>query len=516
MMQTLSWLTLGALAARVDPLEVSNLGDTMLLEKSCDENATGSLADLGAATAVQWISKWRGRLAENPKVLGKGNYGTVYLAKTCEDFSVGVKVQRRQAVPNWERDMENEVNLMEEVGQSPLAQRFAQVYRDEWGYSPDRREFSYMVQFAGEGDLKGFQKYSRMNFDQYVLFFGELLEGLNVMHKMGMVHRDLKPDNLMVKCFNPSRLSAKGKVCHLLIGDMGLTCVSGRSLGVPHNRCESEELGGTPMYMAPEYNPTRPNKPQPSNDMWAAGLVMAEALKIGNRDAAFFHGNPMSMPALCRSINSFNIERKVTVRDVMDRFPNTMKDGREKEVATVVGVLYGLMALSPRERLSAPAALEVLAPVLKRVRESLGSLADFSASDAALPACWHGEPTVVEVPRRENARPRMHATAPAPHTGPRTAPGPMPMPKASKPPGVPAVEIPKANAEEADPTMFRDRPTKRDSVLEKVRANLGEDPHEDGEGLEESRPFWEEIQELKEAVAAIGKRADAGVEGRSL
>lgn len=69
-----------------------------------------------------------------------------------------------------------------------------------------------------------------------VELFNKVLEGVNAVHKIGLVHRDIKPGNIM--------LSLDSRKCHLL--DFGLAdelCVQ---------RDVSKRLSGTPGFIAPE------------------------------------------------------------------------------------------------------------------------------------------------------------------------------------------------------------------------------------------------------------------------
>ncbi len=66
--------------------------------------------------------------------------------------------------------------------------------------------------------------------------FKKILQGVHAVHKIGLVHRDIKPDNIM--------LSLDSRKCHLL--DFGLAdelCVK---------RDVSKRLSGTPGFIAPE------------------------------------------------------------------------------------------------------------------------------------------------------------------------------------------------------------------------------------------------------------------------
>jgi serine/threonine protein kinase len=88
----------------------------------------------------------------------------------------------------------------------------------------------------------------------------QLAEGLNALHRAGMVHRDIKPHNVMV-CAN-----------RVVLLDFGLV-----SEERPWHRHDSEEglVLGTPTYMAPEQVEGHAT---PASDWYAVGTMLYQAL----------------------------------------------------------------------------------------------------------------------------------------------------------------------------------------------------------------------------------------------
>jgi len=93
-------------------------------------------------------------------------------------------------------------------------------------------------------------------------FAKHLLKGIREIHAVGLVHRDLKPQNLFV-----TRQESDGKVEVLKIGDFGLA----RLADGARRECGTV---GTPAYSAPEGGA---DAGAPA-DIYAAALIMMELL----------------------------------------------------------------------------------------------------------------------------------------------------------------------------------------------------------------------------------------------
>jgi serine/threonine protein kinase len=86
-------------------------------------------------------------------------------------------------------------------------------------------------------------------------FAWQAAQGLAAAHKLGLVHRDIKPDNML--------LTADGT---LKIADFGIAHIA------ELDQTMAGEVLGTPYYMAPEQ--TLAETPAPQADLWALGVVL--------------------------------------------------------------------------------------------------------------------------------------------------------------------------------------------------------------------------------------------------
>lgn len=97
-----------------------------------------------------------------------------------------------------------------------------------------------------------------MHWAQYRPLFCNLLRAVQTMHNQGLVHRDLKPDNVLLRAGVPVLL------------DLGLTHAEAEG------GATARHMEGTPRYAAPEQFLGEPCTPK--TDLYALGVMLYEAL----------------------------------------------------------------------------------------------------------------------------------------------------------------------------------------------------------------------------------------------
>jgi serine/threonine protein kinase len=112
---------------------------------------------------------------------------------------------------------------------------------------------------------------TRLSLEEILGFMLDILSALNHAHQQGIVHCDIKPENILLQ-LNPGGWTAR-------ISDFGIARLS--------KEAHESEMGhtGSPAYMAPErfYN----QHPKAS-DLYAVGVILYELL-LGHRP---FSGTP--------------------------------------------------------------------------------------------------------------------------------------------------------------------------------------------------------------------------------
>jgi serine/threonine-protein kinase len=233
---------------------------------SVDELASApTLAVTSTETALEetqsaWQDENRGLLAGTTvagrydviDLLGKGGMGEVYRARDRElDELVALKLLRPDVagLPAWLDRFRNEVRLARRVTHRNVARTF------ELGEAEGTR-FLTMELVDGESVGSILERRGALDVASAARIGVGVAEALGAAHAVGVVHRDVKPDNVMV--------ARDGRV---VVTDFGIAHETRDNAG-------ARTFAGTPAYMAPEQAAGEPASP--SSDLYALGVTLFE------------------------------------------------------------------------------------------------------------------------------------------------------------------------------------------------------------------------------------------------
>lgn len=204
--------------------------------------------------------------------LGAGTYGVVYDAYDPRlDRRVALKVVRLDA----QRDHDADAALLGEARAAARLEHPAVVSVFDAGVDGDVLWIA-MEQVPG-GSLRTFFEDASPTWPELVEVFAQVAEGLHAAHQVGLLHRDLKPDNVLVEPGPPPRAR---------IVDFGLAAdiepveadpsISLATLETASAGRTTRQRAGTPAYMAPEQLDAEPLGP--AADQFAFFVSLYEAL----------------------------------------------------------------------------------------------------------------------------------------------------------------------------------------------------------------------------------------------
>ncbi|OMH86314.1 Ribosomal protein S6 kinase beta-1 [Zancudomyces culisetae] len=191
------------------------------------------------------------------KLLGVGGYGKVYLVKKNDSQKVyAMKVMKKATIrihKNQAAFSKTERTILEEV-QHPFIVKLYFAFQCE-------ERLYLIIDYISGGELFFHMAKERIFTEaQAVFYIAELTLALGHLHKLGIIYRDLKPENCLLNSLG-----------HLVLTDFGL---SKTAIGEGDS---TNTFCGTPSYMAPEiFNLDVPY--EKSVDWWSLGVLLYEML----------------------------------------------------------------------------------------------------------------------------------------------------------------------------------------------------------------------------------------------
>jgi len=187
------------------------------------------------------------------RLLGKGAFGKVNVGvhKLTEELTaIKLCERKRIAEVQAKKCLMQEVSILKRLNGHPNIIRLFEVIETA-------AQVVLVMEFASGGDLLRYVRQRRWLAESCAQdLFKQLLDGIAHIHSMGVIHRDIKLENLLLDAFS----------C-LKIADFGVAVIV-KSPGKKLN-----EHCGTPSYIAPEILLESGYDGQPV-DVWSAGVVL--------------------------------------------------------------------------------------------------------------------------------------------------------------------------------------------------------------------------------------------------
>ena len=189
------------------------------------------------------------------RLIGQGGMSYVYMAERVSDgLSLVLKIIDLTKAKDHiiVRRFIQEAELIAELNSPFVVKIYEHGMTEEYGY--------IAMEFFSRGDLK-----QRMELtitpDVAFNYMTHITYGLEAIHNIGVVHRDLKPGNIMFRGDDS-----------LALADFGIS----KKLGINSDLTTIGQVLGTPHYMSPEQGEGKPVDYR--SDIYSAGVMLYELL----------------------------------------------------------------------------------------------------------------------------------------------------------------------------------------------------------------------------------------------
>jgi len=251
------------------------------------------------------------------KVLGTGAYGKVFLVRKKGGVDSGrlyaMKVLKKATIVQKKKTTEHtktERQVLEAVRQSPFLVTLHYAFQTD-------AKLHLILDFVSGGELfTHLYQRDRFSEDEVRVYIGEVVLALEHLHKLGIIYRDIKLENIL--------LDASG---HIVLTDFGLS-----KEFLPHEKEQrAYSFCGTIEYMAPEVVHGGSSGHDIAVDWWSVGVLTYELLT---------------------GASPFTVEgEKNTQQDISRRILKTQPPIPQYLSSDVADFISKLLVKDPRQRL---------------------------------------------------------------------------------------------------------------------------------------------------------------------
>ena len=203
----------------------------------------------------QYIGKMLDDRYEILELIGSGGMANVYKAR-CHRLNrlVAIKILKSDLADNadFRRRFHDESQAVAQLSHANIVS----VY--DVSTNPDR-EYIVMELIDGITLKQYMERRGRMDWRESLHFITQIMRGLSHAHSRGIIHRDIKPQNIMVL--------RDGSV---KVADFGIACLANQG------KTLTQEALGSVHYISPEQ--ARGDRIDARSDIYSAGVVLYEML----------------------------------------------------------------------------------------------------------------------------------------------------------------------------------------------------------------------------------------------
>jgi eukaryotic-like serine/threonine-protein kinase len=256
------------------------------------------------------------------QLLGQGNFADVYLGEDGSLQQVAIKVLHTELTRNEVEQFLAQAKIIASLDHPHIVRIL------EYGVEENENCPFLVMRYAPHGSLRQRHPHgTQLPITTVVSYVKQIAEALQYVHDRGLIHRDVKPHNMLL-----------GADYEVMLSDFGIAVLA-QSKGYRVQKVQ--EFEGTILYAAPEQVRGRPRI---ASDQYALGVVVYEWL-CGNWP---FHGTVEEIasqhtlaapPSLCEQVPAISpiVEQvvfKAMAKEPDERFENVREFAKALERAS--------------------------------------------------------------------------------------------------------------------------------------------------------------------------------------
>lgn len=269
---------------------------------------------------------------------GRGNFATVYIARDLNDNRIfAIKIMHLESALDVDEDellarFQREAHIMLNLSDPHIVRIFE--------YGSDNNSIPYIVMDYIDGQHLKYYMIQEGPFDaaRALYYTHQIVEGLDTAFKAGVVHRDIKPQNILINSKDVVK-----------IADFGLA----RSLGT-ESITQTHVSMGTPYYMSPEQAESG-REAKTYSDLYSVAVVLFEMLAgrppfTGEHatDIIIKHLNE-KVPSICRLRPDLPAEMDLFMQKALAKLPKDRYATPQEFIVALEQLQERVQSLQPLE-----------------------------------------------------------------------------------------------------------------------------------------------------------------------
>jgi serine/threonine-protein kinase ULK/ATG1 len=250
-------------------------------------------------------------------LIGHGAFAIVFLGRSRSnpEQQVAIKQITKKQLAKSQNLLEKEIKILKELTKLKHENLVALFDCKE-----SQNNVYLVMEFCNGGDLADYlQSRQTLSEDTIAIFFRQIAAAIHACHEQNVVHRDLKPQNILLS--HPDKDNQRVQDIVLKIADFGFA----RFLS---DGVMAGTLCGSPMYMAPEV--IRSLQYDGKADLWSIGTIMYQCL---TGKAPFQAQTPQALKQYYeRTVNLSPVIPPTTSRELADLITRTLKRNPKERI----------------------------------------------------------------------------------------------------------------------------------------------------------------------------------------